>query len=77
MEDVDFVPNCRCCGRILTLPDSVATSPERYRRHGILRASLRNHLTMLLYRLGVSDQKLYSFYYQDFLSPQGGIDRST
>ncbi len=64
MEDVDFVRSCRRFGRILMLPDSIATSPERYLRKGTLRASLQNHLTMLLYHLGVSDRRLYSFYYR-------------
>jgi len=64
MEDVDFVRNCRRRGRLLMLPDCMSTSPERYLRRGILQASLRNHLTMLLYHLGVSDRKLYSLYYQ-------------
>ena len=63
MEDVDFVRHCRRLGRLLMLPDIIATSPERYLRRGILRASLRNHLTMLLYHLGISDKRLYSFYY--------------
>jgi uncharacterized protein len=63
MEDVDFVRNCRPRGRILMLPDSISTSPERYLRQGILRASLRNHITMLLYHLGVSDRRLYAYYY--------------
>ena len=63
MEDVHFLRQCRRWGRLLTLPDSLTTSPERYLRRGILRASLRNHLTMLLYHLGVSDEKLYSVYY--------------
>ncbi len=63
MEDVDFVRHCRHLGRFIMLPDSIATSPERYLHRGTLRASLRNHLTMLLYHLGVSDKRLYSFYY--------------
>ena len=60
MEDVDFVRSCRRFGRILMLPDSITTSPERYLRKGILRSLLQNHLTMLLYHLGVSDRRLYS-----------------
>ena len=64
MEDVDFVRSCRRFGRILMLPDSIATSPERYLRKGILRTSLQNHLTMLFYHLGVSDRRLYSLYYR-------------
>jgi uncharacterized protein len=65
MEDVDFVLHCRRRGRILVLPDSINTSPRRYLRSGVLRASLTNHLTMLLYHLGLSDRRLYSFYYRE------------
>jgi uncharacterized protein len=63
MEDVDFVRCCRRLGQLLVLPDRIVTSSERYIRMGILRASLRNHLTMLLYHLGVDDGRLYHFYY--------------
>jgi rSAM/selenodomain-associated transferase 2/rSAM/selenodomain-associated transferase 1 len=77
MEDVDFVRNCRRRGHILVLHDSMTTSPSRYLRHGILRASLRNHLTMLLYRLGVSDRKLYEYYYRRTLHLAGGQPSSS
>lgn len=64
MEDIDFVKHCLKLGRLLILPDEMVTSSQRYLSKGILRASLRNHCTMLLYRLGVPDHKLYSFYYR-------------
>ena len=64
MEDVEFVSSCRHVGQILILPESISTSPERYLRKGILRASVQNHLTLLRYHLGVSDRRLYSFYYR-------------
>jgi rSAM/selenodomain-associated transferase 2/rSAM/selenodomain-associated transferase 1 len=63
MEDVDFVRRCRRLGRLMVLPERIVTSSERYIRMGIVRASLRNHLTMLLYHLGLSDRRLYRFYY--------------
>ena len=72
MEDVEFVRNCKRRGRLLVLPDIIHTSPGRYLRRGILRASLKNHVTMLLYHLGVSDRKLYAFYYRDLPHPNGG-----
>lgn len=65
MEDVDFVRSCRPFGRLAISPERILTSPERYLRKGILRASLQNHLTLLLYHLGVSDSTLYSFYYRN------------
>jgi hypothetical protein len=45
------------------LPYRIETSPKRYMGKGILKASLLNHSTMLLYFLGASDRRLYSFYY--------------
>jgi uncharacterized protein len=70
MEDVHFVSCCRRLGQLMVLPDSIVTSSERYIRIGVLRASLRNHLTMLLYHLGVDDRRLYRFYYRNhYYSP--------
>jgi len=51
-------------GKLLVIPETVHTSPQRYLGKGILRASLENHLTMLLYLMGVNENKLYSFYYR-------------
>ncbi len=63
MEDVDFAERCMKRGTLLMLPDAVLTSPGRYLKKGILRASLQNHRIMLLYRFGTEDEKLYSIYY--------------
>jgi len=72
MEDVDFVRRCRRRGQLMVLPDSILTSSEGYIRMGILRASVRNHLTMLLYHLGVNDRILYRFYYRSRSRAMGG-----
>ncbi len=64
MEDVDFVKRCRRHGGILMLAEKLYTSPRRYLAKGILRASLRNHLTMFLYHMGCSEQRLHDFYYR-------------
>lgn len=64
MEDVDFVKRCRRHGGILMLPEMLYTSPQRYLKRGILRASVRNHFTILLYHLGWSEAKLHAFYYK-------------
>lgn len=63
MEDVDFAARCRHLGKVPVLPMTIRTSPERYLRKGVLRASMQNHLLMLLYLLGVDDAKLYRIYY--------------
>ena len=64
MEDVDFVRSMRSLGNILVIPETITASPERYLKGGIIKNSLRNHLLLLLYRLGVDDRTLYSLYYR-------------
>jgi len=64
MEDVDFVRSMRSLGKILVIPEKITASPERYVKGGIIKNSLRNHLLLLLYRLGVDDRTLYSLYYR-------------
>jgi rSAM/selenodomain-associated transferase 2/rSAM/selenodomain-associated transferase 1 len=63
MEDVDFVRSVRKLGALLPIPENLHTSPQRYLSHGILCTSLRNHLLMTLYLLGVDDRKLHAIYY--------------
>jgi rSAM/selenodomain-associated transferase 2/rSAM/selenodomain-associated transferase 1 len=63
MEDVDLVKACKKMGKLLIIQQELYSSPERYLRKGILRASCQNQLLMLLYFLGVSDRRLYRFYY--------------
>ena len=65
MEDVDFVRNCKKMGKLLIVPQPIHSSPQRYLRKGVLRASLQNHFLILLYFLGVSDKRLYKFYYKE------------
>ncbi|MFH1930329.1 MAG: TIGR04283 family arsenosugar biosynthesis glycosyltransferase [Pseudomonadota bacterium] len=65
MEDVDFVRNCKKMGKLLIVPQPIHSSPQRYLTKGVLRASLQNHFLILLYFLGVSDKRLYEFYYKE------------
>ncbi|HBZ54037.1 MAG TPA: hypothetical protein DEO88_01415 [Syntrophobacteraceae bacterium] len=64
MEDVDFVRSARRLGKLLIIPQPLRTSPARYVKCGILRASLVNHLLFGLYLAGIDDRKLYSWYYR-------------
>ncbi len=64
MEDVDLVRRCKKLGKQVMLPFPVGTSPERYLRKGVFRASLQNHATMLLFSLGVDEKALYDIYYR-------------
>ncbi len=64
MEDVDLVKRCRKLGKLVTVSSEVYSSADRYIRKGPIAASLQNHMTMLLYHLGVSETELYSIYYR-------------
>jgi len=64
MEDVEFVRACKREGRVLIIPYEIYSSPKRYLRKGILRASLENHFLMFLHTLSVDDRRLYRIYYR-------------
>lgn len=65
MEDVDLVRKLRKMsrGNISILPAPVYSSPDRYLRKGIFKASVENHRTFLLAALGRDEQILCRSYY--------------
>lgn len=67
MEDVALIRNLRKIsrgGRFLSiLPAYVSTSPERYLRKGVLKASLQNHSIFFLSALGRNERDLHRKYY--------------
>jgi rSAM/selenodomain-associated transferase 1 len=67
MEDVDLVGKFRKMGQgggaVSILPVPVYSSPNRYLRKGVLKASLLNHSTFLLAALGCDERILYRKYY--------------
>jgi hypothetical protein len=67
MEDVGLVGKFRKMGQdggaISILPVPVYSSPDRYLRKGILKASLLNHSIFLLAALGRDERILYRKYY--------------
>ena len=62
MEDFILVKEARKKGNIQTLPQAVTTSARRWKRLGTVRTTCINQLIVLGYYLGVSPQKLASFY---------------
>ncbi len=62
MEDYQFVRRLGRVGKFVTLPDAVVTSARRWRQNGVWRTTLRNHLIMCLYLLGVSPERLARWY---------------
>lgn len=64
MEDVDIVQRLKGAGRIAVSSLGAHTSGRQWRRNGVLKTTLRNHFIMLLYRFGVSPERLYRLYYR-------------
>jgi rSAM/selenodomain-associated transferase 2 len=62
MEDVLLMRKFRRCGRLALLRGPLYISPRRWQRHGVLRQTLRNRALLIGLRLGVSPQRLASWY---------------
>jgi rSAM/selenodomain-associated transferase 2 len=62
MEDYDLVSRLRRRGRFVLLPLRVQASARRHRSHGELRTFVRIASIKLLYRLGVSPERLARAY---------------
>jgi hypothetical protein len=62
MEDYEFIRRLRQKGQIVTLNQSVKTSPRRWLRFGILKTWLINQIIIFAYHLGVSPQRLSHWY---------------
>jgi rSAM/selenodomain-associated transferase 2 len=64
MEDVDFIGRMKKLGRITILKHRALTSGRRWAANGLIRTAAVNQAVMLLYRLGVSAQRLAKLYYR-------------
>jgi rSAM/selenodomain-associated transferase 2 len=63
MEDVELMRRIkRRRGKICILPEQVKTSPRRWEEEGFIYVNVRNAFLFTLYILGVSPEKLASFY---------------
>ncbi len=62
MEDYVFVKQAKKQGRVRTLPQTVTTSARRWQALGPILTTVINQLMILGYCLGVSPEKLASFY---------------
>jgi hypothetical protein len=63
MEDVDLMRRIKNRGdRIFILRERVRTSPRRWETEGAIYTTLRNQILLGLYYLGVSPEKLSTFY---------------
>ena len=62
MEDYEFIGRLKKQGRIVTTSERVSTSARRWRRLGLLKATLINALVIAGYHLGISPTSLASLY---------------
>ncbi len=63
MEDVALMRQIKKAGgRIYIIPERVSTSPRRWEKEGILRATLRNWILLGSYYLGVAPETLARHY---------------
>jgi rSAM/selenodomain-associated transferase 2 len=64
MEDVDLIKRMKRTGRIAVLDKKAITSDRRWTDKGLLKTASINQITMLLYKLGVSPERLFRLYYR-------------
>jgi rSAM/selenodomain-associated transferase 2 len=65
MEDLEFSQRLRAAGRLAIIDPPIETSARRHLARGAWRASLQNGLFIVLYKLGVSPQRLHRWYYRE------------
>jgi rSAM/selenodomain-associated transferase 2/rSAM/selenodomain-associated transferase 1 len=65
MEDFDFVRRLKRRGKLVILPECVQTSARRWLTLGILRTWLTNQLMIAGYFLGISPERLATWYRRD------------
>ncbi|MFA5353729.1 MAG: hypothetical protein WC291_05825, partial [Thermodesulfovibrionales bacterium] len=64
MEDVDLIGRMKETGRIAILDRKAFTSARRWAEKGLLKTAVINQITMILYKAGVSPERLFEFYYR-------------
>ena len=62
MEDFELIRNLKSLGKITFIPVPVITSPRRWLKKGILQTTLINQIVIIAYFLGVSPQRIRSWY---------------
>lgn len=62
MEDVRLIEALREKGKIVLMEDYAKTSPRRWEKEGVFKATLRNMALIALFKLGVNPQRLAKWY---------------
>jgi len=77
MEDYIFVKLANKMGKVKTLPQTVLTSARRWQKLGAIRTTCVNQLMILGYCLGITPEKLASFYRSGSLFRKLGGNKGT
>ena len=72
LEDVLLIQAMRKRGELLFYPRPAITSARRWERHGYLKTTLVNWLTMIFWQLGVSLERIVNFRRRVFHDPVRG-----
>ena len=64
MEDVEFYGRLRASGKTVILNEKILTSARRWEKEGILYATFRNWLLLIMYYTGVPAKRLEKMYLQ-------------
>ncbi len=64
MEDVEFYGRLRASGKTVILNEKILTSARRWEKEGILYATFRNWLLLIMYYMGISTKQLEKLYLQ-------------
>ncbi|MEH2076410.1 MAG: TIGR04283 family arsenosugar biosynthesis glycosyltransferase [Nostoc sp.] len=62
MEDFELICRLKRIGRIVIIPTPVLTSARRWLQKGIFKTTLLNQLVIIAYLLGVSPERIRSWY---------------
>lgn len=62
MEDVRLIEALREKGKIVLIENYAETSPRRWEKEGVLKATLRNIALITLYKLGMNPERLARWY---------------
>ncbi len=64
MEDVEFYGRLRASGKTVILNEKILTSARRWEKEGILYATFRNWLLLIMYYMGIPAKQLEKLYLQ-------------
>ena len=63
MEDVEFSNRLRAAGKVQIIDPPLKSSARRHMSRGPWRTTIQNVLLLLLYKIGVSPERLHRWYY--------------